>query len=48
MGTLFYVIVRLSGYVDEAADLVHISFLISTDTIAVLLAAHLCMNRKKK
>ena len=48
MGTLFYVIANLTGFIDEIADVVNLCFLVSLDSIAAVLLLHLRVMLKQK
>lgn len=47
MGTLFYVIAKQAGFIDESADFVNLSFLVSLDSITVVLLLCLCVLKRK-
>ena len=47
MGTILYLILRLSGRFETPADLVNICFLVSLDSIATLLLLHLQAKKSK-
>ena len=48
MGTLFYVIANQAGFINEPSDFVNLSFLISIDSVAVILLSHLCVLKRKQ
>ena len=47
MGTLFYTIAYLAGFISEDSDLVNLSFLVSIDSLAIMLFLGLWSCRKK-
>jgi len=48
MGTLFYVIANQAGFINEPADFVNLSFLVSFDSIAAVLLSYLCVLKRKQ
>ncbi len=41
MGVILYLIIWVLGFIDESSDLVNICFLVSIDSVAVMLLIHL-------